>query len=65
MTTAPNTAAAEGIPSGRPAGADHGDAAYWARIRRIADQAPPLTDLQRARIRAAFHQPDAIKETAA
>lgn len=50
---------------GRPAGADHGDAAYWARIRRIADQAPPLTDLQRARIRAAFHQPTDRKEQAA
>lgn len=34
----------------RPAG-------YWERVRRIVDQAPPLTDDQRARIRAAFHQP--------
>lgn len=35
------------------------NAAYWARIQRIVDQAPPLTDDQRARIRAAFHQPTA------
>ncbi|MFF4347566.1 hypothetical protein [Streptomyces sp. NPDC001530] len=32
---------------------------YWERVRRIVDQAPPLTDDQRARIRAAFHQPAA------
>jgi hypothetical protein len=31
------------------------DAAYWARIRRIVDAAPPLDDSQRAAIRAAFH----------
>ncbi|MGW6142140.1 hypothetical protein [Streptomyces sp. NPDC055140] len=37
-------------PPARPAG-------YWDRVRRIVDQAPPLTDDQRARIRAAFHQP--------
>ncbi|MFF5029217.1 hypothetical protein ACFY2J_34040 [Streptomyces collinus] len=42
-------------PPDRPAG-------YWERIARIVDQAPPLTDDQRARIRAAFHQP---KEAAA
>ena len=36
----------------RPAG-------YWERVIRIVDQAPPLTDDQRARIRAAFHQPAA------
>jgi hypothetical protein len=35
------------------------NAAYWARVRRIVDQAPPLADGQRARIRAAFHQPSA------
>ncbi|MFJ2708867.1 hypothetical protein ACIO3R_37555 [Streptomyces sp. NPDC087428] len=50
---------------GRPAGADHGDTAYWARVRRIAAQAPPLNDLQRARLRAAFHQPADQKERAA
>ncbi|WP_220293234.1 hypothetical protein [Streptomyces sp. MBT84] len=31
------------------------NAAYWARVRRIADAAPPLTDTQRAVIRAQFH----------
>ncbi|QUI32469.1 hypothetical protein H9W91_17570 [Streptomyces alfalfae] len=51
MTT-PEKAAAEdalGRPA-RPAG-------YWERVRRIVDQAPPLTDEQRAVIRAAFTQP--------
>ncbi|MFJ3811533.1 hypothetical protein ACIPWE_34865 [Streptomyces sp. NPDC090073] len=38
------------------------NADYWARIDRIAAAAPPLSDDQRARIRAAFHQP---KEAAA
>ncbi|WP_215457985.1 hypothetical protein [Streptomyces sp. ATCC 21386] len=33
------------------------NAAYWARIDAIVDQAPPLTDEQRAVIRTAFHQP--------
>lgn len=33
------------------------NAAYWARVDRIADQAPPLTDDQRAIIRTAFHAP--------
>ncbi|MFE2041644.1 hypothetical protein ACFXAZ_12065 [Streptomyces sp. NPDC059477] len=33
------------------------NAAYWARIDRIVDAAPPLTDEQRAVIRTAFHQP--------
>ncbi|MGQ5579688.1 hypothetical protein [Streptomyces sp. ECR3.8] len=31
------------------------NAAYWARITRIVDAAPPLEDTQRAAIRAAFH----------
>ncbi|MFI2465968.1 hypothetical protein ACH475_06270 [Streptomyces globisporus] len=44
---------------GRPSWADHGDAAYWARIHRIVDQAPPLSDHQRATIRAALSQPKA------
>ena len=39
------------------------DAAYWARVVRIAGQAPPLTDDQRAQIRAAFHAP-AVREAA-
>ncbi|EPD56387.1 hypothetical protein [Streptomyces sp. HGB0020] len=33
---------------------------YWDRVRRIVDQAPALTDDQRARIRAAFHTPAAL-----
>ncbi|MEV8552595.1 hypothetical protein AB0L04_22600 [Streptomyces glaucescens] len=33
------------------------NAAYWERIRRIVDAAPPLTDEQRAVIRTAFSQP--------
>ena len=33
------------------------NAAYWARIDRIVDGAPPLTDTQRAIIRSAFHAP--------
>ncbi|MBO0917507.1 hypothetical protein [Streptomyces laculatispora] len=64
MTDQHTTAAAEDT-LGRPAGTDHGDAAYWARVRRIVAQAPPLTDLQRARLRAAFHQPADHKEKAA
>lgn len=35
------------------------NAAYWARIDRIVDAAPPLTDTQRAIIRTAFHAPAA------
>ena len=44
---------------GRPARFADPDrnAAYWARIDAIVDQAPPLTDEQRAVIRTAFHQP--------
>jgi hypothetical protein len=30
------------------------NAAYWDRVRRIVDHAPPLTDEQRAVIRTAF-----------
>lgn len=30
---------------------------YWERIDRIVAEAPPLTDEQRAIIRAAFHRP--------
>ncbi|MBC2903996.1 hypothetical protein [Streptomyces cupreus] len=40
------------------------NAAYWARIDRIVDKAPPLTDDQRACIRAAFHQPEARRAAA-
>ncbi|MFC7892715.1 MULTISPECIES: hypothetical protein [unclassified Streptomyces] len=35
------------------------DAAYWARIDRIVDAAPPLSDEQRAVIRTVFSQPRA------
>lgn len=50
---------------GRPAGVTHGDAAYWARIRRIVSSAPPLSAEQRATIRAALAQPATPKEKAA
>lgn len=40
------------------------NAAYWSRIACIVDQAPPLTDSQRAVIRSTFHT-QAIKEVAA
>lgn len=40
------------------------NAAYWARITRIVDVAPPLDDTQRAIIRTAFHQPTALREAA-
>ncbi|WP_330265294.1 hypothetical protein [Streptomyces griseorubiginosus] len=40
------------------------NAAYWARIERIVDSAPPLTDEQRAVIRTAFHQPEARRAAA-
>jgi hypothetical protein len=33
------------------------NAAYWARIDRIVDAAPPLSDRQRAIIRTAFNRP--------
>ena len=33
------------------------NAAYWARIDRIVDAAPPLTDDQRATLRSIFHAP--------
>lgn len=41
------------------------NAAYWARIERIVDEAPPLTDEQRAAIRLAFHRPAAPTREAA
>lgn len=40
------------------------NAAYWERVTRIVDAAPPLTDDQRARIRAAFHQPETRRAAA-
>ncbi|MEU1219187.1 hypothetical protein [Streptomyces microflavus] len=51
--------------TGRPPGVTHGDAAYWARIRRIVASAPPLSTEQRATIRAALSQPATPKEKAA
>ncbi|MGE9696699.1 hypothetical protein ACQKFA_23450 [Streptomyces sp. CH6] len=50
------TRTAGGNAPGRAAPAEK-TPAYWAHIRRLVDTAPPLTDDQRARIRAAFHQP--------
>lgn len=37
---------------------------YWERIDRIVDEAPELSPLQRARIRAAIHQPTERREAA-
>ncbi|GKQ37378.1 hypothetical protein [Streptomyces sp. A012304] len=66
MTALPAEAAAGGVQlvdtPGRPARPDRPvrfadparNAAYWARIDRIVDAAPPLTDEQRAVIRTAF-----------
>jgi hypothetical protein len=39
--------------------------AYWERVARIVDQAPPLDDTQRARLRVIFHQANGQKEKAA
>lgn len=66
MSAEPTTVAA-GDTSGCPARADRPvrdpdparNAAYWARIERIVDAAPPLEPWQRAAIRTAFHQPAA------
>ncbi|WP_181384432.1 hypothetical protein [Streptomyces sp. NWU49] len=35
------------------------NAAYWARIDRIVDAAPPLSQEQIATLRGIFHQPAA------
>lgn len=43
---------------------DHRNAAYWARVRRIAAEAPPLTDEQRAQILVILHQPRPRAEAA-
>jgi hypothetical protein len=65
MTAQANAATAEGMSTavdtpGRPARPVRfkdpaRNAAYWARIDRIVDSAPPLDDRQRAIIRTAFH----------
>lgn len=59
MNTPVNTVAA-GATSGRPAR----PTGYWERITAVVDQAPKLTDDQRARIRAAFHQPEVRRAAA-
>jgi hypothetical protein len=71
MTDERNTAAAAGGACGRPALSEaeqarraarpvrdpdpKRNAAYWARIDAIVDQAPPLSMEQKAIIRTAFH----------
>lgn len=63
MTASTSTVTAESVQLGDTPGrpvrfADPArNAAYWARITRIVDAAPPLSDEQRATIRSAFHQP--------
>ncbi|MEU0369080.1 hypothetical protein ABZ070_02250 [Streptomyces sp. NPDC006283] len=54
-------ATAGGDAPGRPAR----PAGYWERVERIVDQAPPLDDTQRARLRVIFHQSAQHKEKAA
>lgn len=63
MNRPQDTAAAGGALVGTP-GRPARPAGYWERVTRIVDQAPPLTDYQRAQIRAAFHAPAALKEAA-
>lgn len=52
--TSENTAATGGGVATPPPGLPDRPAGYWERVRRIVDQAPPLTDTQRAVIRAQF-----------
>ncbi|MGW0372432.1 hypothetical protein ACWDZW_26790 [Streptomyces coeruleorubidus] len=59
MNAQQNTATAGGAQLVGALGRPARPAGYWERVARIVDQAPPLTDNQRARIRAAFHQPSA------
>lgn len=49
---------------GRPARPER-PTGYWERIDALVAAAPPLTDLQRARIRAAIHRPTGREEKAA
>ncbi|MGW3024804.1 hypothetical protein [Streptomyces sp. NPDC001221] len=58
MTGQPTATAAGDPTSGRPARPER-PAGYWERIDRIVSQAPPLSDTQRAIIRAQFHAPAA------
>ena len=62
MTSQATTPAAEDT-LGRPARPEP-PAGYWERIDRIVSAAPPLSDDQRARIRAAFFQPEARRAAA-
>ncbi|MFD5111473.1 hypothetical protein ACFWNG_04010 [Streptomyces sp. NPDC058391] len=68
MTGTPITVTAGAPTPGRPARPVRDpdpkrNAAYWARIDRLVGLAPPLSDEQRARLRAIFHQPSS-KEAA-
>lgn len=69
MTEKQSTATA-GVPTpGRPArpirdSDPDRNAAYWARIDAIVSTAPPLTDLQRAKLRSVFHRPTDRREAA-
>lgn len=60
---ATTTVAAGDTTSGRPARPER-PPGYWERVDRIVNAAPALTDDQRARIRAAFHQPEARRAAA-
>lgn len=53
------TAAAQIVSTIADTGRPARPAGYWARVDHIVSSAPPLTDDQRARIRAAFHTPAA------
>lgn len=72
MSEATNTVTVGATRPGRPAHSDRPrrfedatrNEAYWARIDAIVDQAPPLSDEQRAIIRTAFHQPEARRAAA-
>ncbi|MHC3391327.1 hypothetical protein ACLQ2E_18005 [Streptomyces lavendulocolor] len=56
LVGAPTAGDTPGRPA-RPAG-------YWERIDRLVDQAPPLTDDQRARLRVIFQQTRQAQEAA-
>jgi hypothetical protein len=65
VTTPENTEVTEGVQLVDTPGPDEPvrfsdpkrNAAYWERIRRIVDEAPPLTTEQKAILRTLFHQP--------
>lgn len=66
--TAPHSTPTAGDTSGRPARPvrfedPERNRRYWERIERNTAAAPPLSDEQKAIIRAAFHAP-AIREAA-